>query len=254
MQILQKSERSMLMNQPCVLVTGASRGIGKSTALAFAGAGYHVFLNAHQSTGSLEEVKEQILETGGSAAIVLGDVGRPEEVASIFDAIYRECSCLDVLVNNAGIAHIGLLMDMTDEEWDKMIRTDLSSVFYCCRAALEPMIQRQKGRIINVTSIWGRRGASCEAAYSAAKGGVESLTKALAKEMALSNIQVNAISCGVMDTAMNDTLTGEEKSRLEEQIPAGRFGTPEEAARLILQVAQAPEYLTGQVIGLDGGF
>ncbi len=242
------------MNQPCVLVTGASRGIGKSTALAFAGAGYHVFLNAHQSMDSLEEVKEQITENGGSATAVPGDVGRPEEVSAIFDTICRERGCLDVLVNNAGIAHIGLLIDMTDEEWDRLIRTNLSSVFYCCRAALGPMIKRKKGRIINISSIWGRQGASCEAAYSATKGGVESLTKALAKEMAPSNIQVNAVSCGVIDTAMNDNLSEEDKSRLEEQIPAGRFGSPEEAAQLILQVAQAPEYLTGQIIGLDGGF
>ncbi len=242
------------MSQLYTLVTGASRGIGKSTAYAFAGAGYHVFLNADRSTDALEEVKDQIERNGGSATVVPGDVGSSEEVARIFEQIYQECSCLDVLVNNAGIAHLGLLIDMTDEEWDQVIRTDLSSVFYCCRAALGPMIQRKAGRIINISSIWGRQGASCEAAYSAAKGGVESLTRALAKEMAPSNIQVNAIACGVIDTSMNSMLSEEEKEALTDQIPAGRFGTPEEAAQLVLQVAQAPAYLTGQVIGLDGGF
>ncbi len=242
------------MSQLYVLVTGASRGIGKSIALAFADAGYHVFLNADRSIDALGEIKDQIEENGGSATVVPGDVGSSEEVSQIFDRIYRECGCLDVLVNNAGIAHLGLLMDMTDEEWDRVIRTDLSSVFYCCRAAMEPMIKRQKGRIINISSVWSRQGASCEAAYSAAKGGVESLTRALAKELALSNIQVNAIACGVIDTSMNNMLSEEEKEALTEQIPAGRFGTPEEVAQLALQVAQAPAYLTGQIIGLDGGF
>ncbi len=242
------------MSQPYVLITGASRGIGKSTAYAFADAGYHAFLNSHRSTDSLNDIAGQIRQNGGSATVVPGDVSLPEDVARIFDTIYAECGCLDVLVNNAGISHIGLLMDMTDEEWDNMIRTDLSSVFYCCRAALGPMVQRQKGRIINISSIWGRTGASCEAAYSAAKGGVESLTRALAKEMAPSNIQVNAIACGVIDTDMNIFLSEEERKQLEEQIPAGRFGTPEEAARLVLQTAQAPDYLTGQIIGIDGAF
>ncbi len=242
------------MGQHYVLVTGASRGIGKATAFAFAKAGCHVFLNADQSTDKLEEVKGQIEKDGGSATIVPGDVGSPEEVTRIFAEIYQECDCLDVLINNAGIAQFGLLVDLTDEEWDRLIRTNLSSVFYCCRAALAPMIQRQQGRIINISSIWGIVGASCEAAYSAAKAGVDGLTKALAKEMAPSNIQVNAISCGVIDTSMNDRLSEEERAQLAEQIPADRFGTPEEVARLALQIAQAPEYLTGQIIGLDGGF
>ncbi len=242
------------MAQQYVLVTGASRGIGKSIALTFAKAGYHVFLNAHQSTAELEEIKKQIEEDGGCATVVPGDVGKPEEVSQIFDAVYQECESLDVLINNAGIAHYGLLLDMTDEEWEQVIQTDLSSIFYCCRAALKPMIRKQQGRIINISSVWGTVGASCEAAYSAAKAGVDGLTKALAKEMAPSNIQVNAISCGVIDTTMNDRLTEEERTQLAGQIPADRFGTTEEVARLALQIAQAPEYLTGQVIGLDGGF
>ena len=132
--------------------------------------------------------------------------------------------------------------------------TNLSSVFFCCRAAVPWMVSRKSGRIINISSIWGTSGASCEAAYSASKSGVHGLTKALAKELAPSNIQVNAIACGVIDTEMNARLTPEERSALADEVPAGRFGTPEEAARLTLMLAEAPSYLTGQIIGLDGGF
>ena len=161
---------------------------------------------------------------------------------------------LDVLINNAGIAWFGLLTDMTDEDWRTVTDTNLSSVFYCCRAAVPYMVSRKSGRIINISSMWGTAGASCEAAYSASKSGVHGLTRALAKELAPSNIQVNSIGCGVIDTEMNARLDKEERSALAEEVPAGRFGEPDEAARLALMLADAPAYLTGQIIGLDGGF
>lgn len=182
-----------------------------------------------------------------------GDVSSPGDVRAMFDQIAASCGGLDVLVNNAGCAYFGLLTDMSDEDWRAVIDTNLSSAFYCCRAALPYMIPRRTGKIINISSMWGTSGASCEAAYSAAKSGLHGLTRALAKELAPSNIQVNALACGVIDTEMNAVLDAAERAALEEEIPAGRYGTAEEAAQMVLLLSEAPSYLTGQIIGLDGG-
>ena len=143
---------------------------------------------------------------------------------------------------------------MPFEEWERLISVNLSSVFYCCKLAIPGMVRKKQGTIINISSVWGVCGASCEAAYSASKGGVNALTMALAKELAPSGIQVNAIACGAIDTDMNRFLEPEERNALLEEIPAGRMGTPEEAAQLVLQLAQSPSYLTGQIIRLDGGW
>ncbi|MBC5742276.1 3-oxoacyl-ACP reductase FabG [Lachnospiraceae bacterium MD308] len=239
----------------CILITGASRGIGRSIALHFAKNNYHVFLNCRKSIDELEDVRMQIdsMKTG-SCEIVMGDAGNPKDVRRIFDKIRGTYGRLDVLVNNAGISHIGLLSDMSDEEWDNVIRTNLSSVFYCCRAAIPAMVSEKRGRIINVSSMWGVSGASCEAAYSASKSGVNGLTRALAKELAPSNIQVNALAPGVIDTVMNGQLNEEERQNLAYEIPMGRFGSPDEVAKVIWDLANAPEYLTGQIIGIDGGY
>lgn len=243
------------MDKKTVLVTGASRGIGRAIALAFAKEGYHVFLNCNHSVTQLEQVRNEITELpDGSCDMVIGDVGNPEHVEKMFKSIYKRCKALDVLVNNAGIAHIGLLSAMTDKEWNRILKTNLSSVFYCSRAAIPQMVSKKSGRIINISSMWGTSGASCEAAYSATKAGVHGLTKSLAKELAPSNIQVNAIACGVIDTAMNQQLSDEDKIVLKNEIPASRFGTPEEVADVVLQLAAAPTYLTGQIVGVDGGY
>lgn len=243
------------MNKKTVLVTGASRGIGKSTALYFAARGYHVFLNCCTSVSDLNKVKHTI-ETSyhGSCDIVLGNVGKPDETDQIFRHIYSTCSYLDVLINNAGVSYIGLLTDMSNSEWEHIIQTNLSSVFYCCRHAIPPMVARKSGKIINVSSMWGTSGASCEAAYSASKAGVNGLTKALAKELAPSNIQVNAIACGAIDTEMNHFLHREDLIGLMEDIPAGRLGKAEEVADLAYHLGYKESYLTGQIIGLDGGW
>lgn len=243
------------MHQKTVLVTGASRGIGRAIALHFAGEGCHVFLNSHHSIEELKNVQTEIQETCHiSSTLVPGDVGNPDDVRQIFRTIDSSVGGLDILVNNAGIAHIGLFTDMTDKEWNHLIQTNLSSVFYCCRQALPYMISKKEGCIINISSMWGTVGASCEVAYSAAKSGIHGLTRALAKELAPSNIRVNALACGVIDTKMNSMLTPEDKRELVEEIPSGRFGTPEEVAKLAWQVANAPSYMTGQIIGIDGGF
>lgn len=238
-----------------VLITGASRGIGRSTALLFADKGFHVFLNCHKSIDELQKVQQEIEQNHPNCStIVTGNVGNPEDVRSIFREIYSHCDSLDVLVNNAGVAHIGLLMDLTDEEWRRIIDTNLSSVFYCCREAVPKMVSKKSGRIINISSMWGTVGASCEAAYSASKSGIHGLTRALAKELAPSGIPVNSIACGVIDTVMNAQLDKTERQELAEEIPAGRFCSPEEIAEVIWQTANTPVYMTGQIIGVDGGY
>lgn len=242
------------MDKKTVFVTGASRGIGRDIALTFAQNGYHVFLNCNHSITELKQVHSEILALGYTADMMIGDVGNPKDVEDMFRRIYKICDSLDVLVNNAGIAHIGLLSEMTDKEWNRLMQTNLSSVFYCCRAVIPQMVADKAGKIINISSMWGNSGASCEAAYSATKAGVHGLTKALAKELAPSNIQVNAIACGCIDTTMNGHLSDEERLTLEIEIPAGRFGSTSEVADVVLSLANAPSYLTGQVIGVDGGF
>ena len=242
------------MNKKNVLITGASRGIGRACALAFSAAGYHVFLNSRRLAGALSRLQEEILDRGGSCTCVPGDVSSPAQVSQIYKTISAYCPALDVLVNNAGISYFGLLSDMSDKEWRRILDTNLSSVFYCCRAAIPAMVSKKSGCIINISSMWGISGASCEAAYSASKAGLNGLTKALAKELAPSNIQVNALACGVIDTEMNARLSPEEAEELADEIPAGRFGTPEETAQLVLMLAHAPAYMTGQIIGIDGGF
>jgi 3-oxoacyl-[acyl-carrier protein] reductase len=243
------------MHKKTVLVTGASRGIGRAIAMTFAQNNYHVFLNCRHSISELESVKSAIEAIPyGSCDIFIGDVGNPHSVKELYEMIYTKYDCLDVLVNNAGIAHIGLLSDMSDEEWCNLLDTNLSSVFYCSREAIPKMVSKKSGKIINISSMWGTVGASCEAAYSATKSGIHGLTRALAKELAPSNIQVNAIACGVIDTRMNACFDDEERTELENEIPAGRFAAPGEVAEMILKLIEAPDYLTGQVITFDGGY
>ena len=243
------------MEQKTIFITGASRGIGKSIALLFASRGYHTFLNCSSSVDELKKLRAYITEKYHTpCTLVPGNVGNPDHVRAIYNKIYQECTHLDVLVNNAGISYINLLTDMTDEDWNRIIQTNLSSVFYCCRQAIPPMVSKRSGKIINISSMWGTVGASCEVAYSATKSGIHGLTRALAKELAPSNIQVNAIACGVIDTEMNGRLNEEERQDLMDEIPSGRFADPEEVAELALKLTDTPAYMTGQIIGIDGGF
>ncbi len=241
----------MQTNRKTALITGASRGIGRAAAECFATAGYDLILTCSQSVNTLQAVAASLEEANPVRCLALqADMGNENDVQRLFASV----SDLDVLVNNAGISHMGLLSDMTAEEWHRVMAVNLDSCFYTCRAAIPLMLKRHRGKIINVSSVWGTRGASMEVAYSASKGGMNAFTKALAKELAPSGIQVNAIACGAIDTAMNDCLTPGEKAALIAEIPADRMGLPEEAARLILQTAQAPDYMTGQIITLDGGW
>ncbi|MCR4591356.1 MAG: SDR family oxidoreductase [Lachnospiraceae bacterium] len=224
-----------------VLITGASRGIGWAAAERFQRAGYELYLVCHR------DINDLACFPGHHYA---GDAGDFSFVESVFQDIDR----LEVLVNNAGMAYYGLLQDMEASDWDEVIRTNLTSMFNTCKLAIPKMLERKAGKIINISSVWGAKGAAFEAAYSASKGGVDAFTRALARELAPSNIQVNAVAPGVIDTSMNNHLSPEERRDLIREIPADRMGTPEEAAELIFLLAEGNEYLTGQIIGLDGGW
>lgn len=240
-----------LLQKKSALVTGASRGIGAAIAEAFAKEGCDLVLTCSNSFECLKELADRLQTQYGVRCIPLqADMSSEADVARTFEAI----SSLDILVNNAGIAHMGLLQDMTSEEWHKVLGVNLDSCFYTARLAIPKMLHNHAGKMINISSVWGNVGASVEVAYSVSKGGMNALTKALAKELAPSNIQVNAIACGCIDTDMNNCLSDEDKAALSEEIPAGRFGRPEEAAALALQLATSPEYLTGQIITMDGGW
>jgi 3-oxoacyl-[acyl-carrier protein] reductase len=181
-------------------------------------------------------------------------MGDYDAALELFRQIKKLYGSIDVLVNNAGIAFVGLFTDMTPEDWNRVITTNLTSVYNCCSLAVPDMVKNKCGKIINISSVWGNVGASCEVAYSASKGGMNAFTKALAKELAPSNIQVNAIAFGAIDTEMNRFLADEELMGLIEEIPASRLGKAEEVADLAYHLAYKNEYLTGQVIGLDGGW
>ena len=233
------------------LVTGASRGIGLAVAEALAREGYDLYLTCDRTFDVLKDISENLSKTYAvSVTPVETDMSKEDEV----EALFAEIDSLDLLINNAGISYIGLLQDMTLNEWRRVLSVNLDSAFLTCRAALNLMIPKQSGRIINISSIWGERGASMEVAYSASKGGLNAFTKALAKEVAPTGIQVNAIACGVIDTEMNRCFSTEEMASIIEEIPADRLGLPSEVAALAVSLASSPSYLTGQVITIDGGF
>ena len=240
--------------RPLAMVTGASRGIGRATALALAEAGYNLFLIARKEAEKLKDTAERCRSLGAVVELRCADIGDCEACEDLFTALDLCPGSFKLLVANAGISKLGLLQDMTPDDWDTMLRTDLSSCFYLSRLAIPRMLRAGGGKLIFISSVWGSRGASCEVAYSAAKGGVNAFTKALAKELAPSNIPVNAIAPGAIDTDMNAWLTEEERAVLEEEIPAGRMGLPEEVAALVCQIAAAPAYLTGNILTLSGGW
>jgi 3-oxoacyl-[acyl-carrier protein] reductase len=241
--------------KPSVLITGASRGIGEAIAYTFAEAGFRLAICCCNSADRLAMTAETIRSQYHTEVLTfIGDVGDFAFVQEMSGQALAAFGQIDVLINNAGISYIGLLTDMTIEEWNTIVSVNLTSVFSTCKCIVPSMVQRQSGKIINISSVWGNVGASCEAAYSACKGGMNAFTKALGKELAPSNIQVNAIACGCIDTSMNHCFSKEEVDALCEEIPAGRFGQPQEVAQLALQLAHGNDYLTGQIITLDGGW
>lgn len=242
------------MNGKTVLVTGSSRGIGKAIALKFAKEGCNVIINCARSKEELMAAKKEIEDCRVQCLAFMGDLGGYEAAAELFSLVKERFGFLDLLVNNAGISYNGLFTDMTPADWDHVIKTNLTSAFNCCSLAAPGMISRKQGKIINISSVWGSAGASCEVAYSASKGGINAFTRALAKELAPSNIQVNAVACGAIDTDMNRFLSKEERNMLIEDIPANRFGTADEVADFVYRIADGNDYLNGQVIHFDGAW
>ena len=237
------------------LVTGASRGIGRAAALALAKEGWRVVLNYFSSEGSAVAAVREILDAGGEAIAVQADVSDPGQVGILFAEAEKRFGPVELLVNNAGISQQKLLTDLSDEDWRRMMGVHLDGCFYCCRAALPAMIRKKAGKIINLSSIWGMVGGSCEVHYSAAKAGIIGLTKALAKEVGPSGIQVNCVAPGVIATEMNGQLSPEDLAALREETPLGRIGAPEDVAAAILFLASpAGDFITGQVISPNGGF
>ncbi len=237
-----------------VLVTGSSRGIGKAIAEAFGKAGCNIVLNASKSKEELNETYESFQREGISCHQVLADVSQYDACERLFDEIKYTFGNVDILINNAGISWLGLFSDMHPENWQHMMSVNLYSVFNCTHLALPSMVRNHEGIILNISSMWGEKGASCEAVYSASKGGVNAFTKAMAKEVGPSGIRVNAISCGVIDTQMNKWLDETEKAELTEEISLMRFGKTKEVAKLALFLASdEASFITGQIITIDGG-
>lgn len=237
-----------------VIVTGSSRGIGKAIALEFARHKWNTVILSSKSEQELLHTKKELEQLGSTCLALVGDVGDPTFISHVVTETKQIFGEIDCLINNAGISYVGLITDMTTEQWEKLLSVNLSSVFHFCREVVPSMVHQKSGQIINISSVWGEVGASCEVAYSATKGGVNALTKALAKELAPSHITVNAISCGAIQTSMNEWLSKEEECALQEEIPIGRMGQPEEIAKFAYSLATSPSYLTGQIIRMDGGW
>ena len=237
-----------------VLISGSGRGIGRAIATRFAKEGYKIAINANKSKDELEETKDYLISFGVPVLVGQGDVGNYEFCKDFVAGIKNTLGSVDILVNNAGISHIGLLSDMKPNQWNEVINTNLTSLYNLSSLVIPDMVRKSAGKIINISSVWGNVGASMEVAYSASKGGMNSFTKALAKELAPSNIQVNAIACGAIDTEMNSFLDSNELAALIDEIPASRLGRPEEVAELAYSLATGNDYLTGQIISLDGGW
>ncbi|MBE5815498.1 MAG: SDR family oxidoreductase [Clostridiales bacterium] len=232
------------------LITGGSRGIGAAIVRALAAKGWQV---AFCYKTSQDEARQLAQETGAIA--IRCDVTDSAQVREMVKTAIRQLSHIDLLVNNAGVAWQGLLTDMTDQQWHTVLDTSLTAAFLTCREVLPGMVSRKSGRIINISSIWGRVGASCEAAYSAAKAGLIGLTKALAKEVGPSGITVNCLCPGVIRTDMLACYTESDLAALADETPLCRLGTPEDVANAVCWLAdEKAAFITGQVIGVDGGF
>lgn len=237
------------------LVTGASRGIGRAIAVELAKEGASIVINYSKDNEGAEETLEQVKKVNGYGVIIKQDISSLEGCKLMIDKIISTMGKIDILVNNAGISTIGLFMDAEEEDISRIINTNLMGPVYLTKYALQHMVPKRSGNIINISSMWGDVGASCEVLYSTTKGGLNLFTKSLAKELAMSNIRVNGIAPGVINTKMNEVFSEEDRKSLEEEIPLGRFGTPEEIGKLAVFLASDDSsYITGQIIRADGGF
>jgi len=237
------------------LVTGGSRGIGAAVARTFAAHGLNVVIHYMQSHEAAAETASECAKLGGRVYTIAADLRSREQIQLMKERLESENLMPDILVNNAGVAHYGMLADVTEEIWDDVMDVNLKGMFLVTQAFMGRMVSQRFGRIINVSSVWGLTGASCEVLYSTAKGGMNAFTKALAKELAPSGVTVNAVAPGVVDTAMIRHLSEEERKALMEEIPVGRFAEPDEIASLVYFLSK-PEsgYITGQIISPNGGW
>ncbi len=236
------------------VITGAGKGIGRETCLRLAKDGYKIAVCYNNSKEKAEKTAEDIVAAGGVAKVFALDITDSQKVNSVFAEIEKDFGEIAVLVNNAGIAEQSLFTDITDEMWHKMIETNLSGAFYCTRAVLPFMIHRKSGKIINIASIWGETGGSCEVHYSAAKAGLIGMTKALAKEVGLSGITVNCVSPGVILTDMTSHFDEDTMQELKSETPLGRIGRPEDVAGAVAFLASGDaDFITGQDLAVNGG-
>lgn len=243
-----------------VMVTGAGRGIGREIAIEVAryfmlkGKEINIAI-CSRTESELEATKRQLTELGAKVCSCVCDISQENDLKNFVEESKKAFGCIDVLINNAGISHIGLFQDMKFADISNMMSINLNAAMMLSSLVISDLLKSENNpRIINITSVWGNIGASCEVAYSAAKGGMNAFTKALAKELAPSHIPVNAIACGYIDTEMNGHLSDEEKKELFEEIPAGRPGSPKEIGRTVCLLLEATDYLTGQIITVDGGW
>ncbi len=235
------------------LITGGTRGIGKAIALAFLQRGYEVVLNYCNNEAAALTAQEEFNMQGYCPVLLRADVSDELQVKNMFKEFFSIYGKLDVLVNNAGISKVKVIQDTTVGDWDKVFAVNAKSAFLCSREVANKMIFAGGGSIVNVASVWGEVGASCEVAYSASKGAVIAFTKALAKELAPSTVRVNCVSPGVIDTAMNSHLTDDEMRELVEEIPAGRIGLPSDVGEAVAFIAEN-SYITGEILSVGGGF
>ncbi len=233
-----------------VLITGGTRGIGAACSEIFVKNGYSVYATYNNDEKSAKEISHRL-----GIRIYKMNITDRNSVRETFSKIINEAGKIDVLINNAGIAQQKLFIDLEDNDWDNMINTNLTGIYNVTKEVLKSMVSKNSGAIVNVSSIWGQCGASCEVHYSAAKAGVIGFTKALAKEMALSGIRVNCVAPGMIETQMNDVFSKEDIESICEEIPMGRCGTPMECAELIYFLSsEKASYITGQIIGINGGW
>ena len=236
------------------LITGGSRGIGAAAARLFARRGWGVAVGFHHGEREAQALAQELSALGVPALAVGADVGDAGQVGRMVDNVLENFCQLDILACSAGISHLGLISQIDEDQWRRLFAVNVDGVHHCCRAVLPHMLERKSGSIVTVSSMWGQVGASCEAAYSATKGAVIAYTKALAKELGPSNIRVNCVAPGVIDTDMNARLSAEDLAALAEETPLGRVGTPEEAAAAITFLASdEASFLTGQVVAPNGG-
>jgi 3-oxoacyl-[acyl-carrier protein] reductase len=238
-----------------VLITGGSRGIGAAIAERFAAVGMNVVIHYLQSHEAANDTARKCMRLGAKVLTATADLRSKEQILKLREKLDHHNMTPDIIVNNAGVSHYGLLSDVSEELWDHVMSINLKGTFLATQQFMESMIRQKYGRIINVSSIWGISGASCEVMYSTAKGGMNAFTKALAKELAPSGVTVNAVAPGAVDTQMMANFDSEEKAAIENEIPVGRFAQPDEIASLVYFLA-LPEsgYITGQIISPNGGW